>query len=242
MRFKNKICLVTGGGSGIGKATSLRLASEGGTVVVIDVNGQHGNDTVETIRQHKGKAVFIRADLAVAEDIKNCVKKVIDDYHVIDVLVNNAAFMTFTKIVDLEESDWDKVMNINLKSVFLFCKYSIPYMTNGAVVNVSSVHAFESTADVLPYATSKGGMEAFTRGLSLEYKPSQARFNCVAPGAVDTPMLWSNPNIKDGVEKMEGAVGKPEELAAAICFMASDEASYVNGTTLVVDGGRLDIL
>jgi len=242
MRFKNKICLVTGGGSGIGKATSLRLASEGGTVVVIDVNEQHGNDTVETIRQHKGKAVFIRADLAVAEDIKNCVKKVIDDYHVIDVLVNNAAFMTFTKIVDLEESDWDKVMNINLKSVFLFCKYSIPYMTNGAVVNVSSVHAFESTADVLPYATSKGGMEAFTRGLSLEYKPSQARFNCVAPGAVDTPMLWSNPNIKDGVEKMEGAVGKPEELAAAICFMASDEASYVNGTTLVVDGGRLDIL
>jgi len=242
MRFKNKICLVTGGGSGIGKATSLRLASEGGTVVVIDVNEQHGNDTVETIRQHKGKAVFIRADLAVAEDIKSCVKKVIDDYHVIDVLVNNAAFMTFTKIVDLEESDWDKVMNINLKSVFLFCKYSIPYMTNGAVVNVSSVHAFESTADVLPYATSKGGMEAFTRGLSLEYKPSQARFNCVAPGAVDTPMLWSNPNIKDGVEKMEGTVGKPEELAAAICFMASDEASYVNGTTLVVDGGRLDIL
>ncbi len=242
MRFKNKICLVTGGGSGIGKATSVRLASEGGTVVVIDVNEKHGNDTVETIRQHKGKAVFIRADLAVAEDIKNCVKKVIDDYHVIDVLVNNAAFMTFTKIVDLEESDWDKVMNINLKSVFLFCKYSIPYMTNGAVVNVSSVHAFESTADVLPYATSKGGMEAFTRGLSLEYKPSQARFNCVAPGAVDTPMLWSNPNIKDGVEKMEGTVGKPEELAAAICFMASDEASYVNGTTLVVDGGRLDIL
>ncbi len=242
MRFKNKICLVTGGGSGIGKATSLRLASEGGTVVVIDVNEQHGNDTVETIRQDKGKAVFIRADLAVAEDIKSCVKKVIDDYHVIDVLVNNAAFMTFTKIVDLEESDWDKIMNINLKSVFLFCKYSIPYMTNGAVVNVSSVHAFESTADVLPYATSKGGMEAFTRGLSLEYKPSQARFNCVAPGAVDTPMLWSNPNIKDGVEKMEGAVGKPEELAAAICFMASDEASFVNGTTLVVDGGRLDIL
>ncbi len=242
MRFENKICLVTGGGSGIGKATCLRLAAEGGTVVVIDINEQHGNDTAELIRQHKGHAVFIKVNIAVADEIKNCIKKVIEDFNRIDILVNNAAFMTFTKIVDLEESDWDKVMDINLKSVFLFCKYSIPHMKNGAVVNVSSVHAFQTTPDVLPYAASKGAMEAFTRGLSLEYKPAQARFNCVAPGAVDTPMLWSNPNVKDGVEKMEGVVGKPEELAAAICFMASDEASYVNGTTLVVDGNRLDNL
>ncbi len=242
MRFENKICLVTGGGSGIGRATCLRFASEGGTVIVVDRDEQHGKDTVEMIRQHKGNADFIKADVGIAADIKSCVGQVIEKYNRIDILVNNAAFMTFTKIVDLEESDWDKVMNINLKSVFLFCKYSIPHMTNGAVVNVSSVHAFQTTPDVLPYATSKGGMEAFTRGLSLEYKPAQARFNCVAPGAVDTPMLWSNPNIKDGVERMEGTVGKPEELAAAICFMASDEASYVNGTTLVVDGNRLDIL
>lgn len=243
MRFENKICLVTGGGSGIGKATCLRLASEGGTVIVIDINEQHGNETVETIKQHKGKAEFINADVAIADSIKTCIKTVIDKHNRIDVLVNNAAFMTFTKIVDLEESDWDKVMNINLKSVFLFCKYSIPHMKYGAVVNVSSVHAFQTTPDVLPYATTKGGMEAFTRGLSLEYKPAQARFNCVAPGAVDTPMLWSNPNIKDGVEKMEGTtVGKPEELAAAICFMVSDEASYINGTTLVVDGNRLNNL
>lgn len=242
MRFENKICLVTGGGSGIGKATCLRMAAEGGTVVVIDINKQHGNDTAEEIKQHKGNAVFIKADIAVPEEIKACVQKVIDEFHRIDILVNNAAFMTFTKIVDLAESDWDKVMNINLRSIFLFCKYSIPHMQNGAVVNVSSVHAFQTTADVLPYAASKGGIEAFTRGLSLEYKPAQSRFNCVAPGAVDTPMLWSNPNIKDGVEKMEGTVGKPEELAAGICFMASDEASYVNGTTLVIDGNRLDIL
>ncbi|WP_419800952.1 SDR family NAD(P)-dependent oxidoreductase [Mucilaginibacter sp.] len=242
MRFENKICLVTGGGSGIGKATCLRMAAEGGTVIVVDINEQHGNETADAIRQQKGKATFIKADLAIADDIEKCVQKVIDQYHRIDVLVNNAAFMTFVKIVDLEESDWDKVMNINLKSVFLFCKYSLPHMKNGAVVNISSVHAFQTTPEVLPYATTKGGMEAFTRGLSLEYKPSQSRFNCVAPGAVDTPMLWSNPNIKDGVEKMEGQIGKPEELASAICFMASDEASYINGTTLVVDGNRLDNL
>ena len=242
MRFENKICLVTGGGSGIGRATCIRFASEGGTVIVVDINEQHGNETVSLIQQHKGNALFIKTDIGNADEVKNCVKTVTDKYQRIDVLVNNAAFMTFTKIVDLAESDWDKVQNINLKSVFLFCKYAIPFMKNGAVVNTSSVHAHETTANVLPYAASKGGMEAFTRGLSLEYQPNQARFNCVAPGSVDTPMLWSNPDIKDGVEKMQGAIGKPEELAAAICFMASDEASFVNGTTLVVDGGRLDIL
>ena len=115
-------------------------------------------------------------------------------------------------------------------------------MKNGAVVNVSSVHAFQTEPTVLPYAASKGGIEAFTRGLSREYDHTQARFNCVAPGAVNTPMLWSNPEVKDGDEKVTGEVGQPEDLAAAICFMASDEAKFVNGTTLVVDGGRLDIL
>lgn len=242
MRFDNKICLVTGGGSGIGRAACLRFAAEGGTVIVVDINEQHGNETVSLIQQNKGTAFFIKTDIGSANEVKACVKTATDKFQRIDVLVNNAAFMTFTKIVDLAESDWDKVMNINLKSVFLFCKYSLPFMKNGAVVNTSSVHAHETTSNVLPYAASKGGMEAFTRGLSLEYKPEQARFNCVAPGSVDTPMLWSNPDIKDGVEKMQGAIGKPEELAAAICFMASDEASFVNGTTLVVDGGRLDIL
>src|SRR5205085_5236008 len=115
-------------------------------------------------------------------------------------------------------------------------------MQHGAVVNVSSVHGHQTTPNVLPYAASKGGTEAFTRGLSLEYPPTQARFNCVAPGAVDTPMLWNNPNVKSGKEKVEGEIGKPEELAAAICFLASEDASFINGTTLIVDGGRLDIL
>jgi len=242
MRFENKICVVTGGGSGIGRATCERLAAEGGTVIVVDINVEHGNETVKIIQQNNGNALFIKTDIGDTDEVKSCVKTVIDKFNRVDVLINNAAFMTFTKIIDLEESDWDKVMNINLKSVFLFCKYCIPHIKNGAVVNTSSVHAHQTTSNVLPYAATKGGMEAFTRGLSIEYKPEQARFNCVAPGSVDTPMLWSNPDIKDGVEKMQGAIGKPEELAAAICFMASDEASFINGTTLIVDGGRLDIL
>ena len=114
-------------------------------------------------------------------------------------------------------------------------------MMNGSIVNISSVHAHETTANVVPYASSKGALEAFVRGVSLEY-PGKLRINCVAPGAVDTPMLWNNPNVKSGAEVVSGAIGKPTELAAAICFLASDEASFINGTTLVVDGGRLDIL
>ena len=115
-------------------------------------------------------------------------------------------------------------------------------MNKGVIINISSVHAHETTPNVIPYATSKGGLEAFTRGLSLEYTSEKVRANCVAPGAVDTPMLWSNPNIKNGKEKIEGAVGKPEDIAAAICFLASDEAWYINGTTLAIDGGRLNLL
>jgi NAD(P)-dependent dehydrogenase (short-subunit alcohol dehydrogenase family) len=133
-------------------------------------------------------------------------------------------------------------MHVNLRAIFLFCKYCLPHMKGGAVINISSVHAHESTPNVIPYATTKGGMEAFTRGCSLEYPPEQARFVAVAPGAVDTPMLWNNPNVKSGKEKIEGAIGQPEDLAAAICFVASDEARFINGTTLVVDGGRLAIL
>ncbi|MBA4168052.1 MAG: SDR family oxidoreductase, partial [Chitinophagaceae bacterium] len=121
-------------------------------------------------------------------------------------------------------------------------KFTIPHMGRGAIVNVSSVHAHETTVNVVPYASSKGAMEAFIRGVSMEYPWPHLRINCVAPGSVDTPMLWNNPNVKSGAEKVIGAVGKPEELAAAICFLASDEAGFINGTTLVVDGGRLDIL
>jgi glucose 1-dehydrogenase len=157
--------------------------------------------------------------------------------------VNDAAMMTFTPIVDLPDEDWDKVIHVNLRSLFLFCKYGTPHMRKGgAIVNISSVHAHETTKKVVPYATSKGGIEAFTRGFSEELATRKIRINCVAPGAVNTPMLWNNPNVKSGREKVGGAVGTPEDLAAAICFLASDEAKFVNGTTLIADGARLDVL
>jgi glucose 1-dehydrogenase len=115
-------------------------------------------------------------------------------------------------------------------------------MQHGAIVNISSVHAHESEAGVAPYAASKGALEAFTRVLSMELEKSKTRVNCVAPGAVNTPMLWNNPNVKSGKEKIKGAVGEPGDIAAAVAFLASDEARFITGTTLIVDGGRLDIL
>jgi glucose 1-dehydrogenase len=242
MRFNNKICLVTGGTSGIGQSAALQFGREGATVIVIGRNEQEGAQTVELIKKGGSDAIFIKTDIGSPDQIEQCVKTVIDKYGRLDILVNNAAMMTFKPVTDLSIEEWDHLMAVNLRSVFLFCKYFLPHMQNGAVVNVSSVHGHQTTANVLPYAASKGAIEAFTRGLSIEYAPTQARFNCVAPGAVDTPMLWNNPNVKSGKEKIEGQVGKPQDLAAAICFLASDEAAFINGTTLVVDGGRLDRL
>ena len=241
MRFTDKVCLVTGAGSGIGRATAIRFASEGGLVAVIDRDEKGGNETVDFITKSNGTAIFSKCDVGKEDEIKAAVDLTISKWNRVDVLVNNAAMMTFKKITDLSTEEWDMVMTVNLRSVFIFCKLCIPYMNNGAIVNISSVHAHETTANVVPYASSKGAMEAFIRGVSLEY-PKQLRINCVAPGAVDTPMLWNNPNVKSGAEVVSGAIGKPEELASAICFMASDEASFINGTTLIVDGGRLDIL
>lgn len=242
MRFTDKVCLVTGAGSGIGQATAERFASEGGKVVLIDRSDTGGNETLEAIKKENGQAIFSKCDVGNEDDIKASVQLALNTWGKIDVVVNNAAMMTFKKIVDLTTEEWDKVMQVNLRSVFLFCKYTIPHINNGAIVNISSVHAHETTANVVPYASSKGAMEAFIRGVSLEYPYPKLRINCVAPGAVDTPMLWNNPNVKSGAEKIEGAIGKPEDLAAAICFLASDDARFINGTTLVVDGGRLDIL
>lgn len=241
-RFTDKVCIVTGGGSGIGRATCIRFASEGGIAIIASRREDENAEVVSTITAAGGRAESILVDVGDADQIKACVDAVVAKWGRVDVLVNNAAMMTFTPIIDLDPADWDRVQSVNMRSVFLFCKYCLPYMKGGAIVNVSSVHAHQTTPNVVPYASSKGAMEAFTRGLSREIPPEQARINAVAPGAVDTPMLWSNPNVKSGKEKIEGAIGKPEELAAAICFLASGEASYINGTTLAVDGGRLTIL
>jgi NAD(P)-dependent dehydrogenase (short-subunit alcohol dehydrogenase family) len=241
-RFENKVCIVTGGSSGIGKACAMQFAREGGKVVILNRNEKEGEQAVGDILQEGGEVIFIKTDVGKAEDLENAVKIITDKWGKIDVLVNNAAYMTYKPVTELMIEEWDKVMAINIRSVFILTKYCLPFMNNGAIVNISSVHAHETTPNVIPYASSKGAIESFTRGMCREYEPTKVRTNCVAPGAVDTPMLWNNPNVKSGKEKVEGAIGKPEDIANAICFLASDEAAFINGTTLVADGGRLNIL
>lgn len=243
MRFANKTCLVTGGGSGIGRATCLQMAAEGGRVIVVDLHLAAAQATADDIKKAGGAAVAVEADVGNSAQVQNAIQTALSTYGSLDVIVNDAAMMTFQPIVDLAEADFFHVLMTNLGSVFFFAKYGAPHMPPGsAIVNISSVHAHETTANVVPYAASKGAIEAFTRGFAIEMESRKIRVNGVAPGAVDTPMLWNNPNIKSGVEKVEGAIGKPEDLAQAICFIASDDARFVNGTTLLVDGGRLDIL
>lgn len=241
-RFADKVCLVTGGGSGIGRATCLRLASEGGQIVAVDRNPA-GEGTADRICESGGEAIFAKTDVAQPDQVRAAVAAAVARWGRLDVLVNNAATMTFLPLLETPEEEWDRLMGTNLRSVFLLCKYGVPHMPDGsAIVNVSSVHAHATTKGVVPYAASKGGVEAFTRGFSEEMVERRIRVNCVAPGAVDTPMLWDNPNVQSGTEKVEGAVGWPDDIAAAIAFLASDEARFITGTTLIADGGRLDSL
>lgn len=241
MRFTNKTYIVTGGGSGIGKATCARIASEGGRVVVADLDPASAQATVDDITKAGGTAVAAQCDVGKSSDVQAVVAKAVATYGgAIDGIVNDAAMMKFAPVVDIAESDFFAVINTNLGSVFYFCKYGAPHMPAGSsIVNVTSVHAYATSPNVVSYASSKGAIEAFTRGFSIEMQAKSIRVNAIAPGAVDTPMLWNNPNVKSGVEKVTGAIGKPEDLAAAICFLLSDDAAFITGATLLADGGRL---
>jgi NAD(P)-dependent dehydrogenase (short-subunit alcohol dehydrogenase family) len=238
-RFKDKVCIVTGATSGIGRATAVRLGREGAKVVCLSRDTKEGRETVAEIKAGGGEAFFLKTDVGRDADLVRAVDRALARYERIDVLINDAAMMTYTPLLETKPAQWDRVLNVNLRALFRLCQLCLPHMKGGAIVAISSVHAFQTTPNVVPYAASKGATEAFVRGLSLEIPYTQARINALAPGAVETPMLRANPNVQNGTEKITGQIGTPDELAAAICFLASDEANFINGTTLVVDGGRL---
>ncbi|WP_207540289.1 SDR family NAD(P)-dependent oxidoreductase [Sabulicella rubraurantiaca] len=238
MRFAGRHVLVTGGSSGIGRATCERLAAEGARVAVLSRDGAAAGDVAQRIG-----GIAIPADLAEETAIQDAAARIAKEWGTLDFLVSNAATMTFTPILETEAADFDRVIAVNLRAPFLLLRYLGGMIRRGgAVVHVSSVHAAATTANVAPYAASKGGLEALTRAASIEFTPRGVRVNAVAPGAVETPMLRANPNIASGVEKLEGPVGRPEQIAAAICFLLSEEAGFATGAVLSVDGGRLAAL
>ena len=244
-RFENKTVIVTGAASGIGLATATRFAQEGARVVIADLHGDQAQKAAEGLRAAgAADALGVACDVSRADQVQACVAQTLARFGTLDVIVNNAGLMTFRPLAELTLDDWTRVLAVDLLGAFLFIQQGFLHMKpGGAVVNVSSIHARETEPLVAPYAAAKAALLSLTRSAAIEGKPRGLRVNAVLPGAVDTPMLWDNPNVKSGVEKINPAdVGKAGDLAAAIAFLASDDAAFVQGTGLVVDGGRLDHL
>lgn len=239
MRFQDRAAIVTGGASGIGLATGRLLAREGAKVVVADLNEAKAAAAAEEIG-----GLGVRCDVSNEDDVRACVAKTLETYGRWDVVVNNAGLMVFKPLEEHEVDDWLRVLRVDLLGAFLFTREAFLRMgQGGSIVNVSSVHAVETTPQVASYAAAKTAMLSLTRSTSIEGKKKGIRCNAVLPGAIDTPMLWDNPNVKAGIEHIDMTdVGKPEEVAAAIAYLASDEASFVYGAAMRVDGGRLDRL
>jgi NAD(P)-dependent dehydrogenase (short-subunit alcohol dehydrogenase family) len=241
MRFENRTVIVTGGASGIGLATCKRFASEGAHVVIADLKLESAQIAASELGND---ALAVQCDVSKEGAVIECVRLALERFGRLDVIVNNAGLMVFKPIEELTTEDWIRILSVDLLGAFYFTKQAFLQMKNGgAIVNVSSVHAKQTDPLVAPYAAAKAAMLSLTRTTQLEGKSKGIRCNAILPGAVDTPMLWNNPNVKSGAEKIAaGDVGKPEDIAATIAFLASDDAAFVEGADLLVDGGRLSDL
>jgi NAD(P)-dependent dehydrogenase (short-subunit alcohol dehydrogenase family) len=253
MRLKDRVAIVTGGGSGIGKATALLFAAEGAKVVVVDMDAMGGEQVVSEIGENGGDAFFVGADLTRELEVKRTVEEAVQHFGALHILFNNAGTSGHGRdreIENLAQEDWDHVMAINLTGVYLCSKYAVPEIKRnggGAIVSTASMAGLIA----LPthaYVASKAGVIQLTRSMAQEFGKDGIRVNAVAPGYIDTPMLR---HAREGVPAAEsdarmtdfgeqtpmGRVGRPEEIAGAVLFLASEEASFVTGHTLVVDGG-----
>jgi NAD(P)-dependent dehydrogenase (short-subunit alcohol dehydrogenase family) len=240
-RFQGKAAVVTGAGSGIGLATARFLAEEGAGVILAGLREDRVSAAAAEIRQGGGRAQGLACDVTREPDVERAIQACRDHFGGLDVVVNNAGIMVFKPLLELKLRDWQDILAVDLLGAFSFIQGAFKVMKpGGSIVNVSSIHAVETEPLIAPYAAAKTALLSLTRSASLEAQPLGLRVNAVLPGAVDTPMLWSNPNVKSGAEKiLSGDVGRPEDLAAAIVFLASDEARFIQGASLVVDGGRL---
>ena len=248
MRLQDKIAIVTGGGGGIGRATAIRFADEGARVVVSDIHAESGEETVEQVRKMGGDAIFVKTDTANEGEMKALVEECEQHYGGLDILFNNAGVSNEeVKLADMSVDEWDRVLSINLRGVFLGMKFSIPLMeksNGGAIVNTSSLLGFKGKKYMAPYNASKGGVITLTKNAALEYGSKNIRVNAVCPGVIDTNIVtpWKEDERKWPIISKANAlkrIGQPEEIANAVLFLVSDEASYVTGTSLLVDGGGL---
>jgi NAD(P)-dependent dehydrogenase (short-subunit alcohol dehydrogenase family) len=245
MRFQDKVVIITGGASGIGLAIAKRLASEGARLVLADINQANLDAAVPDLQKAGAPEVLASlCNVADESQVIGTVAAALAKFGRLDVVVNNAGLMQFKPLEELTGEDWLRVLGVDLLGAFYFTKQAFLHMKpGGAIVNVASIHAIATEALVAPYAAAKAAVLSLTRSSVIEGKPKGIRTNVVLPGAIDTPMLWNNPNVKSGVEKINPSdVGKPEDVAATVAYLASDDAAFVEGAEVRVDGGRLDHL
>jgi NAD(P)-dependent dehydrogenase (short-subunit alcohol dehydrogenase family) len=248
--LKNKVAIVTGARRGLGRTHALTLAQAGARVVVSDISLEDCEKVAQEIEKEGGEALAVECDISKKEEVDEMVKKTVEKFGKVDILVNNAGICPFKPFLELTEEDWDKVLDVNLKGYFLCTQSAAKEMAkqkSGVIINIASVAMGQQGVgfpNIVHYCASKGGIVGMTEALALELAPYNIRVNAIAPGLIETPMIDS---IKSDPKSMEGLlarvpmkrVGQPQEVSNLVLFLASDESSYITGSTVVVDGGWL---
>ncbi len=244
MRFKDKVIVITGGACGLGRAVALGFAREGGISVIMDISEENAQNTAVEIEAQGGSALALKMDATVGQEVKNAVARVIRELGRIDILVNNVGWTESLNFLETDEALWRKSLDINLMAPLRFCREVLPYMVEqqyGRVVNIASVAGRQPRPMAVVYSAAKAGVISLTRSLAVAMAPYNIRVNSVSPCTIDTGLLkQEDPRHLEPILKQVtlGRLSQPEEVAAAVLFLASDEASYIVGQSLHVDGGN----
>ncbi len=251
LSLKGKTAVVTGGASGIGRGTAIRLAEMGADIALIDIRQDKGEEVVKEIESINGRAVLFICDVSSGSDCKRITGKIIEKFGKIDILFNNAGVAVRKDSVDLTEEEWDIALDVTLKGIFLLSHHIIPYMIKnggGSIINTGSGWSLKGGPKAVSYCAAKGGVLNLTRAMAIDHGKHNIRVNCVCPGDIDTPMLRSecaqlneseDSFMKDAANRPIARVGTPEDVADAVLFLASNMSKWITGTHLVVDGGGI---